>query len=71
MINVTIDVSRCQGYGNCLSADPDVFDIDDDGQAFLLTEEFSTDRLGSLRTAASVCPVSAILVETSEGKPPG
>lgn len=62
MIDVTIDLSRCQGYGNCVSAAPDVIDINDDGQAFLIVEEIGDEREAELRDAAAVCPVAAIAI---------
>lgn len=66
MIEVTIDLSRCQGYGNCVSASPDTFDISDDGQAFLLTDDIPESRLDEVRAAATVCPVAAITVVSRE-----
>lgn len=66
MIKVEIDLSRCQGYGNCVTAAPDVFDIDDEGQAFLLVEESMPDEeLARMKAAAAVCPVTAITVNES------
>ena len=62
MIDVTIDLSRCQGYGNCVSAAPEVFDINDEGQSFLLMSDIGEERLAEVRAAAAVCPVAAISV---------
>lgn len=66
MIAVSVDPVRCQGYGNCVSADPETFDLDDSGLALVLTERHDNSRLASLREAAAVCPVEAILVEAGE-----
>ena len=65
MIKVIVDLTRCQGYGNCVSAAPRLFDINDDGQSYLLVDDLTQEHLGELRAAASVCPVSAIAVVTS------
>ncbi|MEN2740595.1 ferredoxin [Microbacterium sp. X-17] len=62
MINVSIDLSRCQGYGNCLTPGDGILDINDEGQAFLLVDEIPEDRLADMRAAAAVCPVAAIAV---------
>lgn len=62
MIKVSVDQNRCQGYGNCVSAEPDVFDLDESGLAFAREEEMPDGRLGAMRAAAVVCPVDAILV---------
>ena len=35
-LNVTIDRTACNGYGNCLLAAPDVFDIDPDTNTVVL-----------------------------------
>lgn len=63
MIKISIDLGLCQGYGNCVSADPEIFDLNDSGFAFLHVEEVPDDRLSALRDAAAVCPVEAIRVE--------
>lgn len=70
MIKISIDLNLCQGYGNCVSADPDIFDLNDSGFAFLRVEEMPDDSLSALRDAAAVCPVEAIRVEpdTDGGK---
>ncbi|WP_104177538.1 ferredoxin [Cryobacterium sp. Y50] len=62
MIDVTIDLSRCQGYGNCVSAAPEVFDINDEGHAFLLMSDIGEERLTEVQAAVKVCPVAAISV---------
>ena len=64
MIEITLDLARCQGYGNCVSAAPDVFDINDEGQVYLLVDDLADDRVEELRAAAVVCPVAAISVAT-------
>lgn len=64
-MRVTVDLSRCQGYGNCVSASPSVFDLDESGLAKVLVAEPAPELHDSVRTAASMCPVAA--VEIDEG----
>jgi ferredoxin len=62
-MRLTVDLSRCQGYGNCVSAAPELFDLDDSGMAVVLVEEPGPDRLAEVQNAARVCPVAAISFE--------
>lgn len=62
-MRVSVDLTRCQGYGNCVSAAPDVFDLDDAGLVVLLVEEPSADRADAVRLAVQMCPVAAIAVD--------
>ncbi len=61
-MRVSIDLSRCQGYGNCVSAAPDVFDLDDSGLAVLLVLEPGVEQKDAVREAERMCPVGAIEV---------
>lgn len=64
MITIKADRAVCQGYGNCVLADPDTFDIDDDGLVVLHRESVDDDGRAAARRAAYDCPSEAItLVE--------
>lgn len=64
MTHVEVDRTLCQGYGNCVIAAPQVFDLDDAGQAVVVVDSISEDEQRSVAlAAASVCPVSAIAVK--------
>lgn len=60
-MNVVVDLGICQGYGNCVTAAPDFFDLSDSGQALLLkaTAETEADQ-AAVRTAVAMCPMNAI-----------
>jgi len=61
---VTVDLNRCQGYGNCVSAAPGVFDLDDEtGLAVVLKEDVGEEDLAAVRQAVGLCPVAAIAIE--------
>jgi ferredoxin len=62
-MRLTVDLSRCQGYGNCVSAAPELFDLDDSGMAVVLVQEPDPSRLAEVQNAARVCPVAAIAFE--------
>ena len=68
-MRVTVDLSRCQGYANCVSTAPEIFDLDDDsGQAVVLTPEVSSEELEAARLAVDMCPAQAIsLVDSADG----
>lgn len=65
MITIKVDRGVCQGYGNCVLADPETFDLDDGGLVTLRTAEVGADRAAAVRRAAYDCPTEAIsLVES-------
>jgi ferredoxin len=60
-MRVELDEPKCVASGQCVIAAPDVFDQrEDDGVAFLLTEEPADAQLDGVREAAAVCPAAAI-----------
>jgi ferredoxin len=60
-MKVTVDLGLCQGYGNCVSAAPDFFDLDESGQAIVLRATVeSDDDIAAVRGAIPLCPMSAI-----------
>lgn len=63
-MQVTVDRSICQGYGNCVAVAPEFFDLDDSGRAVVLnsTVEKSAEQ-GAVRAAIPLCPVNAIKLE--------
>jgi ferredoxin len=63
-MKVVIDLGLCQGYGNCVGAAPDFFDLDDSGQVLLLKATADTDdEQAAVRSAVAQCPMSAISTE--------
>lgn len=60
-MKVTVDLGLCQGYGNCVSAAPDFFDLNDSGQADVRRETVESDEdIATVRGAIPLCPMSAI-----------
>jgi ferredoxin len=63
-MRVGIDLSRCAGYGNCIEAAPDVFDMSDDADvAVVLIENPGPEYAEQVRKAARVCPAEAVIVD--------
>jgi ferredoxin len=62
-MKVAVDLSKCQGYANCVIEAPDVFDLDEEtGKATVLADEVPPASADDARRAAGCCPVRAITV---------
>ena len=60
MSKVTIDESLCVGCGLCESSYPEVFKVEDDGIAKVISQSYKNH---DLKEITEQCPVSAIKVE--------
>jgi ferredoxin len=61
---VQVDLSRCAGYGNCVDAAPDVFQMSDVADiADVLIEHPDPELHEQVRKAARVCPADAVVIE--------
>ncbi|MFI9629384.1 ferredoxin [Streptomyces sp. NPDC052042] len=60
MQNVSVDSTRCQGHARCFAFAPDIFDIDDEGYAFVPEENRIVEVTEDLRHAVVNCPERAI-----------
>lgn len=66
-MKIVIDLGICQGYGNCVTAAPDFFDLDDSGLARLLRATADTPQeQAAVRDAISLCPMSAISLDDED-----
>ena len=62
-MRVHLDSEKCQGHNRCHGLAPELFDVDDMGQAVLLVEGDVPDALKhKARLAASNCPEFAITI---------
>jgi ferredoxin len=61
-MTVRIEISRdkCMGSGNCLFWAPGVFELGDDGVAFIVDPDAASER--QIMQAAEGCPTQAIAV---------
>jgi ferredoxin len=64
-MKLLLDRGTCQGYGNCVIAAPDVFDVDDSGHVVLLiaADGLPDDRTAEIKRAVRECPVAALTFE--------
>jgi len=62
-MRVHLDSGKCQGHNRCYALAPELFDVDDFGQAVLLIDGDVPDHLSDkARLAASNCPEYAITI---------
>jgi ferredoxin len=62
-MRVHLDAEKCQGHNRCYALAPELFDVDDYGQAILLVDgEVPSDLEDKARLAASNCPEYAITI---------
>ncbi|MGC8512639.1 MAG: ferredoxin [Acidimicrobiales bacterium] len=65
---VTVDPDRCQGHNRCFAIAPEVFDVDDLGNAFVVGDGTVDGALGAkAQNAAANCPEYAITVTELQG----
>jgi ferredoxin len=57
-VKLTVDPTKCDAYGLCASAAPDLFELDDFGYAS--GGEVPEDRVEAARDAVRTCPAGAI-----------
>ena len=63
-MRVTVDLTKCNAYANCLMEAPEVFDLDGTTGLAVVTQEQPAEELRSrVEAAARVCPVQAIAIE--------
>jgi ferredoxin len=63
-MRVHVDSSKCQGHNRCYALAPELFDVDDYGNAFELNEGVVPAGLeDKARLAAANCPEFAIIIE--------
>jgi ferredoxin len=62
MIKITVDMDKCQHYGQCCFEAEDVFQLNADGKLEYVSE-VDESRRAEVESAADVCPMQAITVE--------
>lgn len=56
-----VDLDKCNGYGNCVFAAPDMFELDlASNLPILLKDEWSDSERESMATAVADCPAGAL-----------
>lgn len=63
-MKVLVDVDRCQGHNRCYALAPELFDVDDFGQAVVIGDGTVAPGLeNKARLAVANCPEYAITLE--------
>jgi ferredoxin len=62
VVIITVDMDKCQHYGQCCFEADDVFALNDDGQLEYVAEA-DESRRADIESAADVCPMQAITVK--------
>jgi len=60
-MKITVDRSKCEGYGKCVEAAPKVFKLDEKFICVVLDPKGDTDQ--KILLAAKICPTKAIILE--------
>lgn len=63
---ILVGYEACQGYGNCVIAADDTFDIDDDGIVVLLRARVPESDLERVAAAVESCPVQALKMRRTD-----
>jgi ferredoxin len=63
-MRVYVDPDLCSGCGPCVETCGEVFDLNDDGIAFVKADEVPEEFFDACRDAADSCPSEAIVIET-------
>lgn len=62
-MQVVVDAARCQGHNRCYALAPELFDVDDYGQAVVIgTGEVPTELEDKARLAVANCPEFAVSI---------
>ncbi len=65
-MRVRVDASRCVGHGMCTLAAPDIFQLsDEDGHAYVLSQDVPAVLDEAVRQAERGCPEQAIIVDAA------
>ena len=62
MVKISVDMDKCQHYGQCCFEAEDVFALDEAGK-LVNSKEADESRRADVVSAADVCPMQAITVE--------
>lgn len=62
---VSVDAAKCQGHNRCYALAPELFDVDDYGQAVVIGDGSVPDgQLDDAKLAVANCPEYAITLDT-------
>jgi ferredoxin len=59
-MKIRVDSDKCQGHARCYGLAPEIFDVDDYGQASVLLDDIPPELEEKARLAVANCPEYAI-----------
>jgi ferredoxin len=59
-MKVILDYDACEGCGSCAEVCPAVFELRDDGKAYVISDKYDAC---DIEEAVGICPVEAISIE--------
>ena len=63
---IVVDRNKCKGIGACVGVAPEVFEIDNEGKAVVISPEGTDD--DRILEAAEACPLEAITLYDEDGE---
>ena len=63
MPTITADLTKCQGYANCVVAAPDLFDLDDSALVRVLRKKVNESERAAAEEAVESCPAMALRLD--------
>jgi ferredoxin len=62
-VKVSVDRGLCEAHGNCMSIDPEIFDLGDDDVLTILVEEPDESKRAAVEQAVIRCPRQALSLQ--------
>jgi ferredoxin len=70
-MKIVVDYDRCEGHGRCVELAPQVFALNDEGQAVLLLDDPGEALRPGIERAVALCPRQALaLLDEPTAAPP-
>ncbi|HEY1914998.1 MAG TPA: ferredoxin [Streptosporangiaceae bacterium] len=66
-MRVRVDYDLCEANAVCAGLVPQVFEVDDEDNLFILTEEVPAELADQVRHAVASCPKTALWLEDDAG----
>ena len=64
-VRLLVDRGRCEGYGMCEQAAPELIQLSDDDEPVIAEELLSAEHKGPAEGAVRACPVAALRISTA------
>jgi ferredoxin len=64
MTHIEVDQARCDGFGFCEQAAPELFALDDDGFVTVRLVDIPAELAAKAEAATRACPVAALRIRT-------